>query len=193
MERNAECYCPACGEVTEHGVIAWGRNPLARCLECGSVHPFEAAKEKKTFRVKAIVSAEGISRVCQVEMDDGEPCRVGDRFVAECGDDYIGVEVTAIERGESRPHKAISNDITTLWTRKVEEVAVRISLHSGRTTTSLQIVVPGEEPFVVGEIYKAGQRRMRVSRIKIREGTMIRREGAKAQAREIRRIFAYPL
>jgi uncharacterized Zn finger protein len=193
MEKDVECFCPACGEVMEHEVIARGRNPLARCLECGSVHSFEAAKEKKTFRVKAIVSAEGISRVCQVEMEEGEPCRIGDRFVALCGDEYIGVEVTAIERGGSRAKKAISNDITTLWTRKVEEVAVRISLHSGRTTTSLQIIVPGEEPFVVGEAYKAGQRRIRVSRIKIRQGTMLRREGAKAQAREIRRIFAYPL
>jgi len=193
MERNEECFCPACGEVTEHEAIARGRNPLARCLECGTVHPFEAAKEKKALRVKAIVSVEGISRVCSVEMEEGETCRIGDRFVAECGDEYIGVEVTAIERGESRPRKALSDDITAIWTRKVEEVAVRISLHLGRTTTSLQIVVPGDEPFVVGETYKAGQRRIRVSRIKIRQGIMLRREGAKAQAREIRRIFPYPL
>lgn len=187
-----ECFCAACGEETEHEVIAHGRNPLARCLACGSVHAVDPANEKKTIGVKAIVSAEGSSRVCLVEMEEGEPCRVGDHFVAGCGDDYIGVEVTAIERGGSRVTNAISNEITTLWTRKVEEVAVRVAIHLGRTTSSLKIVVPGDEPFVVGEIYKAGQRRIRVSRIKVRGGTVLRREGAKAAAREIRRIFAYP-
>jgi uncharacterized Zn finger protein len=53
--------------------------------------------------------------------------------------------------------------------------------------------VPGEEPFVIGEVYKVGQKRIRISRIKLRRGMMLRREGAKAIAREIRRIFAYPL
>ncbi|MCU0632351.1 MAG: hypothetical protein MUC66_05165 [Methanolinea sp.] len=193
MERIEEFHCPVCGVETEHQVVAIGRNPLARCIECGSVHPFSAAKEKKPVQVKAIVSVEGISRVCQVEMEPGEPCRLGDHLVAECGEEYIGVEVTSIERGESRVKKATSTEITTLWTRKVEEVAVRIALHTGRTTASLLIQVQGEEPFVVGEVYKAGQRRIRVSRIKVRGGGILWREGAKAEARQIKRIFAYPL
>ncbi len=193
METSEEYFCPVCDEETGHEVISRGRNPIARCLSCGSVHPYSPEKEKKLVQVKAIVSAEGTSRVCRVEMEEGEPCRVGDHFVAECGDEYIGVEVMAIERGESRVRKAISSEIATLWTRKVEEVAVRISLHSGRTTASLRTLVPGEEPFVIGEVYKVGQKRIRISRIKMRRGMMLRREGAKAIAREIRRIFAYPL
>jgi len=193
MERIEEYPCQVCGEETEHQVLATGRNPLARCLVCGEVHPYSAAEMKKPVRVKAVVSIEATSRVCQIEMDPEEICHLGDHFVAECGEDYFGVEVTAIERGDARVKKAISTEITTLWTREVEMVMVRIAVHTGRTTTSMQIKVPGEEPFVVGEIYKAGARKIRISRIKVRRGGILRNEGAKVEARQIKRIFAYPL
>lgn len=193
MERTEAYPCPVCDDETEHLVLAAGRNPLAWCVVCGTVHPFADDEGRKPVCVKAIVSMEATSRVCRVEMEPGEVCRVGDHFVAECGDDYFGVEVTAIEKGDLRVRKAACTDITTLWTRKIEEVTIRIAVHTGRTTTSIQVRVPGEEPFVVGEVYKAGQRRIRVSRIKVRKGRILRQEGEKAEARQIRRIFAYPL
>lgn len=193
MEKIDGELCPFCGEETEHQVLARGRNPTVRCLVCGGVHPFTAMDEKKSVRVKAIVSMEATSRVCHVEMDQGEICRLGDQFVAECDGDFFGVEVTAIECGDSRVKKAVSTDIAALWTRKTEEVAVRIAIHSGRVTSPVQIRVPGDEPFVVGEVYKVGARRIRISRIKVRGGGILRREGAKIEARKIRRIFALPL
>lgn len=193
MERIEEHTCQVCNELTEHLIMAKGRNPVARCLVCGGVHPITASETRKAIYVRTIVSMEATSRVCQVEMDNNEACRLGDHFVAECGEEFFGVEVTAIERGNARVKKATAPEITTLWTRKVDDVTVRIAIHNGRTTTSVHVTVPGEEPFVVGEVYKAGQRRIRVSRIKVRRGGILKNEGARIEARRIKRIFGYPI
>lgn len=193
MERIEEHACQVCDDVTEHQILGKGRNPVARCQVCGSVHPISPTETKRNVFVKAIVSMEATSRVCSVEMEPDEVCRIGDHFVAECGEEFFGVEVTAIESGDTRVRKAAVTEITALWTRKVEEVTVRIAVHDGRTTTSIQITVPGEEPFVVGEVYKSGQRRIRISRIKVRKGGILRNKGDRMEARRIKRIFAYPL
>lgn len=192
MENEEEFICPECAAETRHEILSRGRKILARCTECGQVHKVTEPPEEPLVRVKAIVSEEDTSRVCLVEIAPEEICRLGDHYVAECGDDFVGVEVTAIEIGPRRVKKARATDISALWTRKVEEVVVRVSLHDGRTTTPLYLQVPGEEPFVVGEIYKTGSRRFRISRIKIRNGAMLRHGGGKAEARTIKRIFAYP-
>jgi uncharacterized Zn finger protein len=125
-------------------------------------------------------------------MDDGEVCRIGDTFVAACGDEYTGVEVTSIESGGVRKKQAVAGDISTLWTRKVEEVALRVAIHTGGTTTPLHVMVRGEDWFSVGEMYTIGKRRFRISRIKVRDGGMLRKPGQKAEAKRIRRVFGYP-
>lgn len=193
MEWIEEYICQVCDGPTDHQILKKGRNPVARCLVCGGVHSVSAPDAKKAIFVRTIVSMEATSKMCQVEMENDETCRLGDHFVAECGEDFFGVEVTAIECGSARRKKAKAPEITTLWTRKVDDVTVRIAIHTGRTTTSIHITVPGEEPFVVGEIYKAGQRRIRVSRIKIRRGGILKNEGERVEARKIKRIFGYPL
>ncbi|MCQ8893213.1 MAG: hypothetical protein NQU46_01040 [Methanolinea sp.] len=188
-----ETYCPACGCETEHDIISRGRNPLGRCRECGDIHPVDLSKGKKTVQVRAIVSDGDKSRICSIELDEGEICRIGDAFVALCGDDYVGVEVTSIERGNARVRQATSHDISALWTRRVEEVSVPVAIHTGSTTVPFRMTVPGEEHFVVGETYGAGKKRFRVSVIKIRGGGVLRKPGQMAEAKRIRRIFAYPL
>jgi len=191
-EGDDEYFCPVCSARTDHELVARGRNPVGRCLECGDVHPVVVGERQKTVNVRAIVSDGPSSRICTVEMDDAEVCRTGDTFVAACGDEYTGVEVTSIESKGVRVKKAIAGEISTLWTRKVEEVALRVAIHSGGITTSFYVMVPGEELFCVGEVYTIGKRRFRISRIKIRDGGMLRKPGQKAEAKRIRRVFGYP-
>jgi uncharacterized Zn finger protein len=150
-------------------------------------------KERPHIRVKAIVSEEKTSRICTIELVHGEICGIGDRHVAECGEDYIGVEITAIEWGAQRVRRARAEDIPTLWTRKIEEVLVRVSVHDGRKTIPLVLEVSGEEPFVVGEIYRQGNRRFRIAHMKLRDGATLRKEGQKSVARRLKRIYGYPL
>jgi uncharacterized Zn finger protein len=191
-EGDEEFFCPVCSDRTDHAIIARGRNPVGRCFECGDVHPVVFGERQKTVHVRAVVSDGPSSRICTVEMDDGEVCRIGDTFVAACGEEYTGVEVTSIESGGLRVKHALAGDISTLWTRKVEEVALRVAIHMGGTTTPLRVMVPGDDIFSVGEVYTLGKRKFRISRIKVRDGGMLRKPGQKAEAKRIRRVFGHP-
>jgi uncharacterized Zn finger protein len=186
-------YCPECGHDVEHTVLSETRQVRARCDVCGSVHLVFPGKVERPLQVKAIVSEEGTSRICAIELDPGEICGIGDRHVAECGEEYIGVEISAIERGPQRVRRARAQDITTLWTRKIEEVLVRVSVHDGRKTIPLVLAVSGEEPFVVGEVYRQGNRRFRIAHMKLRDGVSLRKEGQKAVARRLKRMYGYQL
>lgn len=131
--------------------------------------------------------------VCSVEMLDDEAVSLGDRIVAECGDEVFGVEVTGIEvGGPKRVRRAKAGEVTTLWTRGgIEQVVVKASIHTGRTTIPLYQTADGEDEFVVGETYTFGGRRIRISHIKLRDGPVIRKEGWKTFARRVKRIYGY--
>jgi len=193
MNMEKEFYCSECGYDVEHTLLSKGRQNRVKCAVCGTVHQITPEKEKIPLQIKAIVSEEGNSRICSIELAEDEICMIGDRYVAGCGDDYIGVEITGIERGRQRARKARAKDITTLWTRKIEEVLVRVSVHNGKTTIPVMLPVSGEEPFVIGEVYRHGNRRFRLASIKLRDGGVLRKEGQKAVARRLKRIYGYQL
>ncbi len=183
--------CPVCKEECEHQVLREAADLVVQCCECGQVHRIPKPPEPRIFIVKAIVSRETESQVCSVEMLEDEVVSLGDRIAAECGDEVIGVEVTGIEAGERRVPHAKADEVTTLWTRGIEQVVVRASIHSGRTTIPLYQTMEGEEMFVVGEAYTFGGRRIKISHIKLRDGPVIRKEGWKTVARRIKRIYGY--
>lgn len=181
--------CPACGEETEHEIVKEGHELLVRCTVCGGVHRVPRPKEPRIIAVRTVVSHEKESRVCSIELLDDEMCSVGDLLVAECDDDVMGVEVTSIERAGARVSKARAAEIQTVWSRLVEQVIVKASVHDGRTTLPLYIPVAGEEDFIVGSVYLAGRIRFRITRIKLRDGALMKKEGWKAYARKIKRIY----
>ena len=127
-------HCPQCNDETEHEVVAESRDLLVRCMSCGHHQRIQKEREPPVFLIKPIVSREGTSRVCGIEFAEEDECNAGDHLVAECGDDAFGVEVTAIECGDKRMKQAKAPDITTLWTRAIEQVVVKISIHDGRKT-----------------------------------------------------------
>ncbi|MBN1194968.1 MAG: hypothetical protein JXA08_06435 [Methanomicrobiaceae archaeon] len=181
--------CPACGEDTDHEIVKEGHELLVRCTVCGGVRRVPRPKEPRIIAVKTIVSYEKESRICSIELLDDEVCAVGDMLVAECEDDAMGVEVTSIERDGVRVSKARAEEIQTIWTRLVEQVIVKASVHDGRTTLPLYIPTAGEEDFIIGSVYQAGKIRFRITRIKLREGALMKKEGWKAYARKIKRIY----
>ena len=117
---------------------------------------------------------------------------IGDRMVAQCGDDYIGVEVTSIECGQKRVNRARPSDISAIWTRRIEEVVVRVSIHDGRNTFPLFLKVSGEEKFEVGMSYQYSGKKFRIIQIKLRDGAVMRKEGWNSVASRIKRIYALP-
>jgi len=184
-------HCPDCNEETEHEVLADSRDLLVRCTTCGHHQRLPKEKEPQTLMVKAIVSREGTSKTCTVELAEDDECSVTDHLVAECGEDAFGVEVTAIECAEKRVNRAKAPAITTLWTRAIEQVVVKVSIHDGWKTIPVYMTCDGEQPFVVGEAYTASGKRFRITHLKLRDGPLMRKEGWKSVAHRIRRVYGY--
>ncbi|MCK9308491.1 MAG: hypothetical protein M0P17_13295 [Methanoculleus sp.] len=183
--------CPVCKEECDHQILREAAELVVQCNECGQVHRIPRPPEPSILTIKAIVSRETESQVCSVEMLADEVVSLGDHIAAECGDDVFGVEVTGIETGAKRVYHATAEEVTTLWTRGIEQVVVRASIHTGRTTLPLYQTAEGEEEFVVGEAYPFGGRRIRISHIKLRDGPVLRKEGKKTVARRVKRIYGY--
>ncbi|MCP1714854.1 putative Zn finger protein [Methanocalculus alkaliphilus] len=180
--------CPGCEEETDHDIVRDGSPATVRCCECDHIHritiTIPAIRE-----IPAIVSSEAESKKGVIELTDDELVNVGDTFVADVGDDIFGVEVTGIEIGPARRRRASVKDITCLWTRVVDTVIIRASLHKGATTIPLYEAVDGETAYTIGEITDVGGRQFRVTRIKMRDGQVIRKPGSYAEARFIKRIY----
>lgn len=183
--------CPECREETEHEILAESRDRLVRCTACGHHHRIPWEKESEPVAIKTIVSREGTSITGSIEFDPDDECFVGDHLVAECGDDAYGVEITAIECGERRPQRAKVNEISTLWSRTIDRVVVKVSIHDGRKTTPLYMECEGEDEFIVGEKYIVDGKRFNLSHIKLRDGPLMRKEGWKTIAHRIKRIYGY--
>jgi len=181
--------CPGCRDETEHEVIAESRDTLVRCTACGHHHRIKKEREPQSLQIKAIVSSEGTSRVCSVELAAEDECAVGDHVVAECGDDAFGVEITSIECSDKRVNRAKAPAVTTLWTRAIETVVVKISIHDGWHTLPLYKECDGEEPFVVGEVYTVSKKKFRITHLKLRDGPLMRKEGWKTVAHRVKRIY----
>jgi uncharacterized Zn finger protein len=143
--------------------------------------------------IKTIVSKEGTSKVCGIEFAEDDECSVDDHLVAECGDDAFGVEITAIETGEKRVQRAKASAITTLWSRTIEQVVVKISIHDGRKTIPVYMECDGETPFIVNEMYVVSGKRFKISHLKLRDGPLMRKEGWKTVAHRVKRIYGYRL
>ena len=182
-------HCPECNDETEHDTVTESHDLLVRCTVCGHYQHIKKVTEPHSLVVKAIVSREGTSCVCAIELAEDDECSIGDHLVAECGDEAFGVEVTSIESGEKRVSRAKARDITALWTRTIEQVVVKISIHDGRETAPVYMECDGEQPFVVGEMYTASGKRFKVSHLKLRDGPLMRKEGWKTVAHRIRRIY----
>jgi uncharacterized Zn finger protein len=180
--------CPSCGEECDHEVMGGARNPVARCTLCGHTHRQVPPKDEE-IPVRAIVSCEGESRVCSVPLGPAEAVAIGDFLAAECGEDVLGVEVTSIESKGKRVKRAKAEAVSALWTRAIDRVVVRASVHKGWVTRPVSVVCEGDEEFAVGEEWTFGPIPFRITHMKLREGRVLRREGQKAPARSVKRIY----
>ncbi len=182
-----EIYCDVCGEETEHELIRADKN-LYRCKVCGSV--VELKPEKK-MELRAIISSGPQSERGKLRVRPDDVLEVGDEVVVEVEDGFKVGEITSLEfsngaRGES----AQAKDVSTVWLRDVGEVVVKMSLHKGPITTPYRTLVSGDTEFEVGEVLEINRRRFRITRIKLINGRLLKKEGDIAEAKDIRRIYA---
>jgi uncharacterized Zn finger protein len=118
--------------------------------------------------------------------------RKGDELVID--DETTGeaslAQVTSLEVGDKRKESAAAEEIKTIWARGIDEVLVKIAVSHRETTESIEMRVPGEREFVIGEKVKVNNRELKIIRIKIRDGCFKSRKGFAVKAKDIRRIYA---
>jgi uncharacterized Zn finger protein len=180
--------CPACNEKTDFEILKKSPEAIVRCSECG--HTMQIfMKEPKIFVVKTIVSYDTESYIGTTEFVKGDICSVGDFLVTEVDNKSYNVEVMSIERNNSRIVKLPAEDIEVLWTRLVDKVVICASLNKGAITIPLYERVPGDKVYTIDHITSVNGKQFRITRIKLRNGNIIRRKDKTAQAHEIRRIY----
>ncbi len=120
--------------------------------------------------------------------------RTGDELLID--DEATGeanlVRVTSIEVGDKRKEGAAAEEIKTIWARAIDDVVVKIAVHHKETTESIEIRVPGDREFVIGDKVEVDNRELKIIRIKIRDGGFKSRKGIAVRAKDIKRIYADP-
>lgn len=189
-----DAYCATCKEETEQEVLSEARDLIIRCTVCGLTSRRPLPPEPEPIYVKTIVSREAESYVGRAELMKGEIVSVGDRIVAERDDgEGAGVEIMSLEVGDKRVTKAAAEEIDTIWSRAIDEVIVRISVHDGKKTIPLYVACDGDDRFTIDEIVSIDRIRARIDHICLRNGMIQRRKGKYEVANRIKRIYAYRL
>jgi uncharacterized Zn finger protein len=188
-----QAQCPDCSpdEPVPHSILKEKPDLLIKCIQCGAIHPHHIEKKRKK-EVRVVVSSGEFSFTRKLTLDSDETLTVDDEFVVE--DESTGeasfVIVTSIETDFKRVNVAKANAIQTVWARSTDKVIAKISITKGWQTESIEMEVPGDREFTVGEILKEGEERFLIKKIKTREGGFLKEEGNSAQAKHIKRIFA---
>jgi uncharacterized Zn finger protein len=194
MMKEIEVECPECSprEEVGHEVLKEGQSPLVRCLECGQVHPAKI-KKPKAVSLKVVVSKMDISKTYKTELDSETVLQVDDELVVD--DEETGVVcpilITALDAGGKRVRMAKAENIETIWGRAIDEITVKFSAQSGTEKTEvIEKRVPGDYEFVVGAEEKIGNKRLFITKIKVRDGLFRSRKGDVVLAKYVKRIFA---
>ncbi|MDD3574167.1 HVO_0476 family zinc finger protein [Methanospirillum sp.] len=189
-----DAYCATCKEETEQKVLSESRDLILCCTVCGLTSRRPLPPEPEPVYVKTIVSREAESYVGKAELMKGEVVRVGDYIVAERDDgEGAGVEIMSLEVGDKRIEKAVAEEINTIWSRAIDEVIVRISVHDGKKTIPIYVACDGDDRFTVDEIVSIDRVRARIDHICLRNGMTQRRKGKYELANRIKRVYAYRL
>jgi len=182
-----EIYCDSCKKDTEHRMINPSKH-LFRCEICGLTTTL--IPEKK-MELRAIISSDDASEKGKIVISRSETLVKGQEIVVETKNGFKIGEITSIElKAGKRVDVSPVSKIKTVWLRDVGEVKVRLSLHKGAVTTPYEFFTSGEVEFSVGEIIPLEGRNYRITRIKLINGGLLKKDGKRAKAKEIRRVYA---
>ncbi|MFQ6062208.1 MAG: HVO_0476 family zinc finger protein [Methanosarcinales archaeon] len=196
FNESIEVTCPACSPESKilHYII---KQNTVKCRECGSVHiaSFRPPAKTKPILLRAVVSFGALSKVCKTEMFPKEKIGIGQELIIddELSEEVYLIEVTSIESKGKRVNSAIAKDIDTIWGRVIDEVEVKVAIHSGKKTKSINLRVHGDYDFVVGNIETFKGNSFKIKKIKVRNGGFKEKIGNRVKAKNIKRIYAVSL
>ncbi|PSQ28523.1 hypothetical protein BRD03_02905 [Halobacteriales archaeon QS_9_68_17] len=195
--------CPSCSPDIEtvHEVLKPGGQATVRCTECSHVHKTTVEEDEAVTR-DVVVSQDGESFTATVDAPPEEPVAVGEEFVLDAEEAIMTVRITDLELGEQRRvEEAVIEDVDTLWTRAVDNVSVDATIHpkegtgNREDTRSVEVFVPGDDEFTVGEVEEHGDEAFEVEGIVVRddaEGYQFDKldyDGDAAIAKDIKRLY----
>jgi len=194
--------CPACSPPeTVHELLAeGGGHRTVRCTQCGHTHKVTPDRERTVER-QVIVSQEGDSVATRVDAPPAEEVAVGEEFIVDTEEALLTVRITSLQlASERRVERAPVEEVETIWTRAVDNVAVPVTVNpaDGRhdDTRSLELRVPGDEQLTVGERRAAGDESFVVKGLHVREDAVgydfqkLDHEGDSAAAKDLKRVYA---
>ncbi|MFC6716240.1 HVO_0476 family zinc finger protein [Natrialbaceae archaeon GCM10025810] len=196
--------CPSCSPDLEtvHEVLSQGGGSFTvRCGECGHVHKVQPEPEREVT-LDVVVSQEGESFTANVTTPEGETVEVGDEFILETEEVLSTVRVTSVELEEHRRvESAPAEEIETVWTREVDNVAVNVTIHpkDGRKddSRSTTVYVPGDYEFTVGETETFGDDEFEIDAFVVRgdasgyDRDRYEIDGDTVLAKDAKRVYAY--
>lgn len=196
--------CPSCSpdlETVHEVLTAGGGNLTVRCSECGHVHKIQPDSEREVT-LDVVVSQGGESFTANVTTPEDEPIEVGDEFILETEEVLSTVRVTSVELdGQQRVETAPADEIETVWTREVDNVAVNVTVHpqdgSRDDSRSVTVHVPGDYEFAIGAVESFGDEEFEIDAFVVRddaagyERDRFELEGDTAFAKDIKRVYAY--
>jgi len=186
---NIETICPSCSpdNPVPHTILKGKKDVLLQCDECKSVH-----KEKKARNVLVrVIVSKGKESIHTKAMLSGM-IRKEDELIIDdeaTGETYL-VRITSIESGDKRPDEANAEEIRTIWARAIDEAIVKFAVSHRETTESISMRVPGDREFIIGDKVEVNNRKLKIIRIKIRDGGFKSRKGVAVKAKDIKRIYA---
>ncbi len=184
--KNIETPCPSCSpdEPVPHKVL---KSTLMKCEECGDVH---SERIERKVPVRVIVSLGEKSLRIRTLLSG--VIKVGDELVMddETSGEAYPVHISSIEVDDKRKESAQADEIKTIWARAIDEVVIKIAISHRETTESIEMKVPGDREFIIGEKIKVDSRELKIIRIKIRDSGFKSRKGVAIKASDIKRIYA---
>ena len=193
--------CPSCSPEVEtvHEVLSPGGQATVRCTECGHVHKTKIETER-TREIDVVVSQDGESFTATADVPVEETLSSGEEFLLDSPEALMTVRITSLQLPENqRTDTAPAEEIQTIWTRAVDNVAVDVTIHpeDGREdeTRSVEIMVPGDHEFVVGEEATFGDEGFEVEGIVVRDDAVgyghdkLDFEGDIVYAKDAKRVY----
>ncbi|WP_247003748.1 HVO_0476 family zinc finger protein [Halosolutus gelatinilyticus] len=196
--------CPSCSPDLEtvHEVLTEGGGALTvRCSECGHVHKIQP-ETRREVTLDVVVSQEGESFTANVTTPEDEVVEVGDEFILETEEVLSTVRVTSLELdGHRRTEAAPADEIETVWTREVDNVAVNVTVHpkdgSRDDSRSVTVYVPGDYEFEVGDTETFGDDEFEIDAFVVRgdatgyDRDRYEMDGDSIVAKDAKRVYAY--
>ncbi|MFB6104666.1 MAG: HVO_0476 family zinc finger protein [Halobacteriaceae archaeon] len=194
--------CPACSpdRDAEHEVLAEGGGyATVQCRDCHHVHKTRVPGAEPVER-DVVISQDGESVTTTVEAPRAETLERGEEFVVETREAIFEVRITDLQvDAETRRNRASVEDVETIWTRAVDNVAVPTTINPADgeldESHSVKVHVPGDYEFTVGDREEHGDAAFVVTGINLRDDATgygfgsLDHDGDTAVAKDIARVY----